>query len=234
MKQCNGRLLIGFSLIVVGLAFVLRNLNVFSWEFEYVFLSWPSLVFLIGLVTTISSRGSFWGFSAMIVGAIFITARYYDYPAGEIFSDIWPVFIILLGLSILFQHKKKKSIEGEKTEGWVDYADNTLDLSTVFNENKYRITSQNFRTGKTSTLFGSTELDFRDAKLEQNASLYCDTIFGGTELTIPSTWKVINKGSAIFGGSADERRKSAPVNDNEENVITINGFTLFGGIEIKS
>jgi len=241
MKKYSRRVFVGIALIVLGLLFTLKNLNVFDWEFEYYFLSWPVLLVVVGLIITFTSQSNFWGMSIVIVGAIFFTARFYNYPAGEIFSDIWPVFVILLGLSIIFyreRHKKNKHSKCWEKEGfdedWVDVNDDFLDLSTTFAGYKRRITSQNFKGAKISTFFGGTELDFSQAKLASNCIIECDTIFGGTELIIPSEWKIINQTSAMFGGVADERRKSAPASDAEEVKLTVKGFALFGGIEIKS
>lgn len=234
MQRSNGRLFVGIAIILVGLVFFVKNLDFFSWEIEYYFLSWPTYIFVAGLIITVAARGSFVGFSLMLVGAIFIAARFYDYPAGEIFSDLWPLFLIFFGLSILFRHRKEKKEKQEKVKGWSEYSDDTLDISTIFSEDKRRIVSQNFRSAKLTTIFGSTELDFSEAKPAQNCVVNCDTIFGGTELIIPSSWKLINKSSSLFGGTSDERRKSAPVEGEKEFKITVEGFAMFGGIEIKS
>ena len=238
MHRSNGRLIVGFGLLLVGAIFLLRNLDVFTWEFEYLYLGWPTLLFIIGLIMTISSRGSFVGFSAMIVGAIFFAARYYDYPAGEIFGDIWPVFLILFGLSIMFKHRRGKhkgNHKHDKCHGeWFDYSDETIDLTSMFGENKRKIISQNFQKAKITTVFGSTELDFRDAKVAPNCIIECDTIFGGTEIIVPSSWQVINQTTALFGGADDSRRKSAPLEGEEPMKLTLKGFAMFGGIEIKS
>lgn len=235
MQRSSGRLFVGLALLLVGAAFLLRNLDVFSWEFEHYYLGWPTWVFIIGLAITISARGSFWGFSIMIVGAIFFAARYYHYPAGEIFADIWPIFLILFGLSIVFGHKKNKSEDSYKSENsWVDYSDDTIDLTSIFTENKRKIVSQNFKKAKVTTLFASTEIDLRNAKPAPNCVIECDTIFGGTEIIVPSTWEVINQSTAVFAGTDDDRRKSAPVEGEEKMRITVKGFVMFGGLEIKS
>lgn len=260
MCRSNGRLFIGLGLLLIGAAFLLRNLNVFTWEFEHYYLGWPTIFFLIGLLITISSRGSFFGFSLMAVGVIFFASRYYNYPVGEIFHDLWPVFLILFGLSILFKrhghhHKHYHKIDYEQkdkftnennpgfrhreyhrcnSENWIDYSDDTLDLTSMFSENKRRIISQNFKRAKVTTLFASTELDFNDAKPAASCIIECDTIFGGTEIIVPSNWQIVNQTTAIFGGADDKRRKSAPVDDEKQMKITIKGFTMFGGIEIKS
>lgn len=233
MKNSNGKLLVGIFLLLIGSAFFLRNLDVLPWEFEYIYLGWPTWIFIIGLLITISSRGNFGGISLMIIGAVFFAARFYHYPTDKILSDIWPLFLILFGLSIMFKHRKNNNSNGKNIDS-IEYKDDTLDLTSIFSENKRRIVSQNFKKAKVTTLFGATELDFRDAKPAQNCIIECDTIFGGIDIIIPSSWKVRNHTTAIFGGADDSRRKSAPVEDNQEYILTVNGFVLFGGLDIKS
>ncbi len=233
MKHSNGRLFVGLILILIGAAFIVKNLDVVPWQVEYYYLSWPTYLILIGLVINLASRGSFFGFALMIVGGIFLVGRVYDYPAGPLFRDLWPIFLILFGLSIILKHRRKKESHSEREGEWIEYSEDTLDITTIFSENKRVITSQSFMGAKILTLFGSTELDLTEAKLERSCSINCDTFFGGTEIFVPSDWKVVNKTTAIFAGADDQRRKSGPVEESENTVLTIDGFVMFGGIEIK-
>lgn len=232
MKHSNGRIFIGLLLILLGGIFFVKNIELFPWQIEYYYLSWPSYLILAGLIITIVSRGKFLGPALLLTGGIFLLGRVYDYPASELFGDLWPVFIILFGLSLIFQHRSKGACR-EKS-GWETYEGDTMDISTVFGETKKKIVSQSFMGAKISTLFGATELDLSTAKLARSCSINTDTIFGGTEIIVPSEWKVVNKTTAIFGGWEDQRRKSAPVENSMEHVLTIDGFVMFGGIDIKS
>ncbi len=232
MKHSKGRIVVGLLLILIGAAFIIKNMDLVPWHIEENYLSWPSYIFLVGLVITFVSRGGFFGPAIMIVGAIFIYGRVYDYPTGEIFETLWPIFLILFGLSIIFEHRKGRDHHKSK-DGWIEYTDDSLDITTIFGENKRRLTTKNFLGAKTFTMFGATELDLKDAKMGRSCTINSDTLFGGTEIFVPSDWKVVNKTTAIFGGSEDQRRKSAPVAEDESFVLTVDGFCMFGGIEIK-
>ncbi|MDZ7765094.1 MAG: DUF5668 domain-containing protein [Melioribacteraceae bacterium] len=232
MKHSNGRFFVGLLLILIGTAFIIKNLDLVPWHIEYYYISWPTYILLIGLVITIASRGGFFGPAVILAGGIFIYGRVYDYPAGEIFETIWPIFLILFGLSIIFERGRGKKKHNSK-DGWIEYPDETIDLTTIFSENKRKIISQNFVGAKLFTMFGATELDLTSAKLDRSCTINCDTLFGGTEIFLPADWKVINRTTSIFGGSEDTRRKSAPVEQSQEHVLTIDGFCMFGGIEIK-
>lgn len=81
------------------------------------------------------------------------------------------------------------------------------------------------------TIFGGVELDFRQAVLtrrEVTVNITC--VFGGVDITVPPGVRVVNEGSAVFGGisiSADDT--VAP----DAPVIRLTGFTLFGGVDVK-
>ena len=100
MKHSNGRLFVGLILILIGTAFIIKNLDLVPWHIEYYYLSWPTYIILVGIVLMLASRGGFFGLAVILTGGVFLFGRIYDYRAGEIFADFWPVLLILFGLSI--------------------------------------------------------------------------------------------------------------------------------------
>jgi hypothetical protein len=83
------------------------------------------------------------------------------------------------------------------------------------------------------TVFGGAELDLRDAVLPaRQISIKTTCVFGGVEIIIPPEMRVVDSGSAIFGGrevsgdTAESAHADAPV-------LYLSGFCAFGGVEVK-
>jgi Domain of unknown function (DUF1707)/Cell wall-active antibiotics response 4TMS YvqF len=83
------------------------------------------------------------------------------------------------------------------------------------------------------TVFGGTELDFRDAVLPGNqVVLHATTIFGGLEITVPPEMRVVDNGGAIFGGREIDGNV-AETADADSPVLRIEGNCVFGGVEVR-
>jgi len=97
-----------------------------------------------------------------------------------------------------------------------------------------RITSQHFRYGKVSAVFGGFNLDFRGAEMEgDQAVLQIEAVFGGGEIRIPSTWRVSVTAHEVAGAIVDETY-AHPGAAAPAKVLIIHGTTVFGGVVIKN
>lgn len=83
------------------------------------------------------------------------------------------------------------------------------------------------------TVFGGTELDFRNAVLPgKEVTIKAVCVLGGLDITVPPEMRVINSCVAILGGtdmtddSAESLQPGAPV-------LHITGTCVLGGIEVK-
>ena len=59
-------------------------------------------------------------------------------------------------------------------------------------------------------------------------------IFGGIEITVPRTWKVVMKNAAVFGGCDDKTVPPRPEPGFEPVTLVITGAAVFGGVEIRN
>jgi hypothetical protein len=117
----------------------------------------------------------------------------------------------------------------------VTYDMDNIDEAAVFSSSKRIVTSQNFRGGKVSAIFGSVELNLTRAKLAPGeVTLDVSSIFGSVELRVPPEWKVITNVSTAFGGFEDKRYLSATAQPNPDSVLIIKGSVIFGGGELSN
>ena len=84
-------------------------------------------------------------------------------------------------------------------------------------------------------LFGGFHLDLRGAEIPSGtATMELNSIFGGTEIIVPESWRVTMKGIGIFGGFEDKTIPplSRPGVTTPELIIT--GSSVFGGATIRN
>jgi hypothetical protein len=105
----------------------------------------------------------------------------------------------------------------------------------VFGGREVFINSQTFLGGKTTSMFGGTEYDLRQAQLSVNGAVIdCVSIFGGCGFKVPPDWTIKNEVTAVFGAFTDKRGATfGQIVSNPSKTLIIRGFSAFGGVEIK-
>jgi predicted membrane protein len=161
-------------------------------------------------------------------------------------SVFWPVMLIAFGASMLvrpipfrdwhervlrFQTQMRPRARGEGFFG------NRLRESNVFGSVNRRVETQQFEGGKVESVFGSIEVDLSGAAIsspDRIAVLDVSAVFGGVEVTVPRTWKVLMKSTAVFGGCDDRTVPPRPEPGLEPVTLVVTGAAVFGGIEIRN
>ena len=141
----------------------------------------------------------------------------------------------------------KRSIEEEARHGWhagwkyseLDENDrpspNTLNEVAIFGGGKRKVTTQDFRGGELTAIFGGFEVDLRLAGMvADSAILEVNTVFGGAEIRIPYSWTAVVQGVGIFGGYGDETTPPEPANDPQSKKLFVRGAAVFGGVTVKN
>jgi predicted membrane protein len=107
-------------------------------------------------------------------------------------------------------------------------------LSILWGTQK-KITSNNFKGGKATSIFGYSEIDLTECKLD-NKSVVIDIlgIFGGSTLIVPKEWNVVVDVFSLFGGFSNKIRRTPETKVDMEKTLTIKGLVLFGYGELKS
>jgi len=221
-KIFHGASLIGFFLILLGVLWVLNNLDIIDLQLSE---WWPLIIIVIGIIHLVNGRKLFntGAWILICVGVMFLLTTNDILDWDEIWQ-YWPVILIIIGISIIVQrqgsHMSKSSSEDE------------IDGSALFSGIKKRITSKHFRGGAISTLFGGTEIDLRDCALdEKGAVIDISTLFGGTEIRLPESWPLDIRSTVIFGGI--ENKASNEIKKDDKRLV-IKASVIFGGIEIKN
>lgn len=152
----------------------------------------------------------------------------------------WPVLgaAVLLGIgcSMIFPKKKwnkyfhcnNMSFNGENKI--INEADGSNCRCTVsFGSSVKYINSDAFETGEFETSFGGMKVYFDNAIMKgSEAHINIQNSFGGIDLYVPRTWKVINRVESCFGG-VDEKGRCEW---DGVHSLYMNGDNSFGGITI--
>jgi predicted membrane protein len=228
----NKRVYLGVFLIAIGGLWILERLDLIPDIWEDIFISWQMLLIGIGVFSLIGGNKTT-GTILIIIGGFFLIDDIFSIPR-ELRQIGWPLVIIGIGVVILVTHGRKKTapqINNQRNSKGMDYFDDFV----VFGGREVFINSQNFLGGKTTSMFGGTEYDLRQAQLSENgAVIECVSIFGGCGFKVPPDWTIKNEVTAIFGAFSDKRGATfGQMVSNPSKTLIIKGFSAFGGVEIK-
>jgi hypothetical protein len=117
--------------------------------------------------------------------------------------------------------------------------DPTLDESAdeitavaIFGPLAFHSTSQAFRGGEVECWYGGGVIDLRDAQLApEGATLRVRAIFGGGQIVVPPSWKVVARVTGL-GGIQDIREAQGHAAIDPE--LVIEGTLVAGGFAVSS
>lgn len=225
----NTRYTVGLIFIIIGALFLFDSLHIIDINFSR-FISFPLILFVIGIIILVNSQKKTFGVVLTLVGGFLLIGRIF--PGLHInWSIIFPVIIIAFGIYIILKHRSGGiSFAGDDKVISSDY----LDDVSIFGGGNKIINTDSFKGGNITAIFGGSEIDLRNSKLaEGNYILDVLCIFGGTEIHIPEDWNVIINVTPIFGGFSHKVRKHPDTIVDKSRSLLIKGVAIFGGGEVK-
>ena len=236
-NQTNpGRVLLGLVLISIGVLYAFDYWHIIPNLSRYIF-SWGSLFVLIGVVNLASRRKA-------SIALLFIAGGIYFYVQEFVFgyrvgwNDIWPIALIVIGISLIFRASSRRRVAKDPNNPsagtTISDDSNSFDDVAIFGGGEKVITSQDFQGGKITAIFGGSDIDLTQAKI-QNGPAVVDmfVMFGGATIFAPKDWNVNIQLTPIFGGFSDKRFNISPDTKDPNKELIVKGLVLFGGGEIK-
>ncbi len=231
-RGTDSRLIVGLIFLLLGLYFLLNNFNLIPFELPDYITSWQVFLILIGLLLLASRERQGGGIILIVVGLVFLLPEFFNVSVGEVVRQFWPLALVAIGVVLLVRRsqEKKTTNEFEVNGNSVEFINETA----ILGGNDRLITSEHFRGGKITTIFGSNELNFVNARLaEGQHELDVFILFGSTELTVPRDWDVKIDVTPILG-SFEDRRRQVLLPGEPSRQLTIRGLVLFGSGELMS
>ncbi len=220
----GGRTIFGAALIFFGAGFLMQQLGYF--HFGAFFATWwPMVILFLGASQLFARPPAYTPALILIVIGAFLQMRILGYVQFNLFRLFWPMLLILIGIQILLNNSARRKNSA---------ADSYLSNFNIFSGYVARVTSQEFRGGSVTSLFGASEIDLRQADLQNGtAAIDVTAMFGGSEIIVPSHWVVKADGIPVFG-DWENKTKHVPLEDQPSPVLHVRCLALFGGVTIRN
>lgn len=245
-KSSSNQVVIGAAVIVLGIAFLLDNLNLL--DIGDVIDFWPAVFILIGIVKlsdTHTTGGKLVG-AGFVLGGVLLTMNRLGYVHFHM-KMFWPMILIAVGVAVVAKALANRSDGGKGGSGFAifssekgigdadaapsnDASDDVLNLTAVLGGIQRRVSTQHFRGGELTAFMGGVELDLRSASMDGEAVVNVFAAMGGIALKVPPDWTVIMNGMPIMGGFEE---KTIEPKDQSKRLV-IKGYAIMGGVEVRN
>lgn len=225
----NNHAIFGIFLILFGCLLVLNNLDFFPYELRRIIFSWPALLLGLGALFFFGKKDKTSGIVLMAIGGAFLLPVIFDWSFNWR-GLFWPIILIVIGVVIIRRRNECNLHKQSEDRSGSDYIDELY----IFGGAQKVISNKNFRGGKITCVFGSTELNLSNAQLAEGTNVIdVFAMFGGCILVVPSDWDVTVEVSAVLGGVADKRIPSTNYIVEPKKELIVKGLVVLGGCEIQ-
>lgn len=226
-RSFDKRIFFGTILLVIGVLILGTNLGFIPYNIRHFLLSWRMLIIVIGLSQLLFTRNKAVGVLLIAVGTFFYLPEIWDLPV-RVRDLFWPVMIIALGLIFIFRQTNFASREPIDTS-----TGDFIDDVAIFGGSERIITSQNFKGGKVTSVFGGSNFIFGQSKLAPTGAVVdVFSLFGGSKFIVPKDWNVQVEVTPILGGFTDKR--ITMTGEPNQPLLIIKGLVIFGGGEVAN
>lgn len=243
-RNYDSRNVLGIILVVLGGLFLLDSMDLINFNIARVIFSFPAILIIVGIVLVLNTSRRLLGSILLILGMFFMIPRVFPW----VYYDshiVWPVLLIVLGVYIILKKRTHRTHEGEykqaqegSTSHFKSYDQinsDRVDDVAIFGGGHKTIVSDNFKGGNITSIFGGSEIDLKDCKLAPGVNVIdFVAVFGGSNIIVPSDWKIVIDVLPIFGGFSNKVRRDPNSVIDTERTLLIKGFVMFGGGEVKS
>src|SRR5437660_6203642 len=190
-------------------------------------------------------RNFYWGFILILFGFLLLLDNLGAIDFKEFISDYWPLLLILWGVSILARRRPRPAgaagagVPSPELSSQID--SELVHQSSVFGNIDVKVTSQQFKGGSISTVFGESFIDLSSAKFaEGEHELRVHGVFGESRIILPPDAAAAVSASSVLGelvifgqrkgGFSSEIQHMTPNYAQVTNRMKISITRVFGSI----
>jgi predicted membrane protein len=230
-NKTDKRVVLGGVLVVIGGLLLLGSMDILDLSISHIIFSWPFIFMIVGLFILFNTNKKLLGGIFTGIGLFFLIPRILpdvQYHGGIVF----PVILIALGVYIILNHRKKDVLNAEKN-GFLKK--DIIDDVSIFGGGSKIISSDNFKGGNITAIFGGSEINLTGCSLAEGEQIIdVLTVFGGTTILVPKNWNVVVNVTSILGGFSDKSIKDPGILPDQTRTLYIKGLAMFGGGEVKN
>ena len=228
MKQFKA-IIWGLAIIALGVIFGGNAIGLFN--FDMFFDGWWTLFIIVpSAVSLITEKERLQSLAFLGAGIIMLLAAQHVFEWDVAWKAILALFLILIGLSIIFRSIFHSKNDKEVEKKVKDADDKTMDAQTaVFSGSERVYNDEVFSGSNMVAIFGGAELDLRKAKFTKDTVIKAFALFGGVEIKVPEDVNIKSKSGFIFGGISDDRKGES----KGKYTIYLDAAGGFGGITIS-
>ena len=228
MKQVRP-IIWGIAIVALGVIFGGNAIGLFN--FDVFFDGWWTLFIIVpSAVSLITEKERLQSLAFLGAGIIMLLAAQHVFEWDVAWKAILALFLILIGLSIIFRSIFHSKNDKEVEKKVKDADDKTMDAQTaVFSGSERVYNDEVFSGSNMVAIFGGAELDLRKAKFTKDTVIKAFALFGGVEIKVPEDVNIKSKSGFIFGGISDDRKGES----KGKYTIYLDAAGGFGGITIS-
>jgi predicted membrane protein len=222
----TGRLILGLVVMTLGVLWTLDNLGLI--ESEPILRWWPAVLVAIGaakLLGFATRRNPVAGAIFSIIG-LWMLAEQFDMIRVS-FWTMWPLALVAIGIGMLTRSAVRPSDPSQ-----ADDRAAKLSAFAFMSGVVRKIASSEFEGGDVTAVMGGVKLDLRGAKSAPGGAIIDVMVcWGGIDIVVPDTWRVVNEATVLLGGLEDQTKTPPP---DARDTLILRGVVVMGGIEVKN
>ena len=228
MKQARP---IIWGIAIVALGVILGGNAIGLFNFDVFFDGWWTLFIIVpSAISLITEKERLQSLAFLGAGIIMLLAAQHVFEWDVAWKAILALFLILIGLSIIFRSIFHSKNDKEVEKKVKDADDKTMDAQTaVFSGSERVYNDEVFSGSNMVAIFGGAELDLRKAKFTKDTVIKAFALFGGVDIKVPEDVNIKSKSGFIFGGISDDRKGES----KGKYTIYLDAAGGFGGITIS-
>lgn len=213
------RLAIGLTLLWLGTFWILEEVGI-PGMYRLADL-WPAGIILLAVAIALNGGG--W-VSTLFVGGVGVwllseSLHLFRFDIG----DLWPLVLVFFGFRLIMKGM------GTRTRSVAERKDRVTSIA-ILGSRHHRIGGQDLRKGDATSILGTSNIDLREARFEDGATLDMFCFCGGVNITVSPDTRVVSNVVPIMGGYEDKRSgQSTPT-----QTLYLRGIVIWGGVEILS
>ncbi len=106
VSRNSGQWLFGLIILIIGIIFLVENLfGIQMWKNVWLF--WPILLIIWGLMQLLQRRSVFFSIILLIIGTLFLLKNFQLYQWPDTIWKYWPLIIIAVGIDQLIKRPEQ-------------------------------------------------------------------------------------------------------------------------------